>query len=208
MRAKSDKGRRFSANSGKLDNPVTVAQIVKSYRTNGEVVVKLTNDLLEDLDRKEPVFIYFDELPVPFFIEEFNFKGNSGAVVKFTTVNDLSASEELVRRKIWVESASVDAEAMEELAQEDMGAYLRGFILYDAEDDEIGEISDYYDYPNNPCIELIPVDGVKSLLAASEDESEPILLPFQEEFILAFDPEERVIRMDIPKGLIEKSEIK
>ena len=87
MGAGAERGGRLSANSGKLENPIAVAHIVKSYNTNGEIVVKLTNDLLEDLERKEPVFIYFDELPVPFFIEKFSTKGNSGAVIKFDNVN-------------------------------------------------------------------------------------------------------------------------
>ena len=68
MCAKAKKATTLWANSGKLASPIAVAQIVKSYNTNGEVVIKLTSDLLEDLNRKEPVFIYFDELPVPFLL--------------------------------------------------------------------------------------------------------------------------------------------
>ena len=166
MCAKAKKVVALSANRGKLERPVVVAQVVKSYNTNGEVVVKLTNDLLEDLERKEPVFIYFDELPVPFFIEKFSTKGNSGAVVKFKSVNDLAHSEELVKRKIYIEASSANAEALDELAQDDMGAYLAGFTL------------------------------------ENEEGKEPLLIPFKEEFIISFDPEQRKIQMEIPVGLI------
>ena len=40
MGAKAKKRVKLSANSGKLENPIVVAHIVKSYSTNGEVVVK------------------------------------------------------------------------------------------------------------------------------------------------------------------------
>lgn len=202
MCAKAKKVVALSANSGKLERPVVVAQVVKSYNTNGEVVVKLTNDLLEDLERKEPVFIYFDELPVPFFIEKFSTKGNSGAVVKFKSVNDLAHSEELVKRKIYIEASSANAEALEDLAQEDMGSYLSGFILINENDQTVGRISNYFDYPNNPCIEVILADGVKSPLSDSDENNEPVLLPFQEQLIMAFDPQEGVIQMSIPTGLL------
>ena len=202
MSAKTKKGVKLSANSGKLERPIVVAQIVKSYNTNGEVVVKLTNDLLEDLKKTEPVFIYFDELPVPFFIEKFSTKGNSGATIKFTTVNTIERSEELVKRKIYIEASSASQEALEELAQDDMGAYLSGFTLVNGEGKTVGTISNYFDYPNNPCIEVILADGVKSPLLDSDENSEPVLLPFQEQLIMVFDPQECVIQMSIPAGLI------
>ena len=202
MGAKTKKVVKLSANSGKLENPIVVAHIVKSYSTNGEVVVKLSNDLLEDLERKEPVFIYFDELPVPFFIEKFSTKGNSGATIKFTTVNDIERSEELVKRKIYIEASSASEEALEELAQEDMGSYLSGFTLINGEGKTVGTISNYFDYPNNPCIEVILADGVKSPLADPDQDNEPVLIPFQEQLIIAFDPQERLVQMEVPAGLL------
>ncbi len=212
MCAKAKK-EKHSANSGKLQSPVAVAQIVKSYNTNGEIVVKLTSDLLEDLDRKEPVFIYFDELPVPFFIEKFNTKGNSGAIVKLNSVNDLAHSDELVKRSIYIEASSVSADALEEAGAESMGDYLAGFILVDDKERVIGEITNYFNYPNNPCIEVLLAEGITSILQENSNGSrkantstssqDPILLPFQEQFLLAFDPQERTIQMQIPSGLID-----
>ncbi len=202
MGAKAKKRSCLFANSGELDNPIAVAHIVKSYNTNGEIVVKLSNDLLEDLEKREPVFIYFDELPVPFFIEKFSTKGNSGAVIKFDNVNDLAHSEELVKRKIFVEASSVSQEALEEFAQEDMGAYINGFTLLDGSGKTVGRISDYFDYPNNPCIEVVLAEGVKSPLSDSDENNGTVLLPFQEQLIMAFDPQQREIQMEIPSGLI------
>ena len=192
------------ANSGKLGSPIAVAQVVKSYNTNGEVVVKLSSDLLEDLNRKEPVFIYFDELPVPFFITRFTPKGNSGAIVKFCTINDMDHSEELVKKTIFIESSSADSQALENYAQENFEKYITGFALYNQDDIFIGDIAMYHNFPNNPCIEVDLAENIHSSLSDnSSAESESVLIPFQESLIMAFDAENQEIQMEIPSGLIE-----
>lgn len=203
MCAKAKKATTLWANSGKLNSPIAVAQIVKSYSTNGEVVIKLSSDLLEDLNRKEPVFIHFDELPVPFFIDRFTPKGNSGAIVKFSTVNDMEHSEELVRRTIFIESSSATPEALESFAQENFEDFIAGFDLYDQSGNFIGEITSYYNYPNNPCIEVELAEGIYSALSENAStEHESLLIPFQESLIMAFDAENREIQMNIPAGLV------
>ena len=54
---------------------------------------------------------------------------------------------------------------------------------------EVGEITDFMDIPNNPCIEV-------------ETENGAVILPLHEDFILSIDPENQEIIMQIPAGLI------
>lgn len=165
-----------------------VAQIVKSYDVNGEVVIRMTSGILDDYNfKKEPVYICFDGLPVPFFISSFKTKGSNGALVKFETINDFSHSEELVKKEILVDSATIDPDSIELDEDEAMAAFLIGFKVKDGSGSLVGEISDYYNYPNNPCIEL---EG-------------KWLVPFNEDLILKLDNKKRVITMTIPAGLLE-----
>lgn len=165
-----------------------VAQIVKSYDVNGEVVIRLSSGILEDYNfKKEPVFIIFDGLPVPFFITSFKTKGSNGALVKFETINDLSHSEELLKKEILVDSSTIDPNSIDMDEDQAMAAFLMGFKVKDQNGKLVGEISDYYNYPNNPCIEL---NGKH-------------LVPFNEELILKLDNKKRVIAMTIPGGLLE-----
>lgn len=164
-----------------------VAQIVKSYHTTGEVVIKLTGSLLEDYNTKEPVFICFDELPVPFFIETFRTRGNSGAIVKFETINDLRHSEELIRKEICLPAASPDEKSL----REDIGSFLKGVKVIDQNGAQAGVISGYFEYPNNPCIEI----------TAPGPGKEPYLVPFNEELVLKFDARKKILRLHIPEGL-------
>ena len=46
-----------------------IAKILKSDGTDGGLLISERGvDFFSDIDRKEPVFIEFDGLPVPFFI--------------------------------------------------------------------------------------------------------------------------------------------
>ena len=165
-----------------------VAQVVKSYDVNGEVVIRLSSGVLEDYNfKKEPVFIIFDGLPVPFFITSYKSKGTNGALVKFETINDFSHSEELVKKEIYVDSTKIDPDSIELDEDEAMAEFLIGFKIKDQSGKQVGEISDYYNYPNNPCIEI---NGEH-------------LVPFNEDLILKLDHKKRIITMTIPGGLLD-----
>ena len=165
-----------------------VAQIVKSYDVNGEVVIRFFSSILEDYDiKKEPVFINFDGLPVPFFITSLKKRGANGALVKFETINDMSHAEELLKKEILVDASTIDPEELDMDEDEAMAAFLIGFKVKDQSGREVGEISEYYNYPSNPCIEI---DG-------------KYLVPFNEELIIKLDPKKRVMSMTIAAGLLE-----
>lgn len=164
-----------------------VAQIVKSYSTTGEVVVKLLSNALEEI--KGPVFIYFDELPVPFFISNITYRGNSGAIIKFTTINDFSHSQELLKKGVYIDKNSlnnIDDYSIENSDSNSIAEFIIGFKLYNSNNNHIGEVTDFYNYPNNPCIEV----------------NNSILIPFHTDLIIDFNPNEQTITMQIPNGLL------
>ena len=165
-----------------------VAQIVKSYDVNGEVVIRFFSSILEDYDyEKEPVFINFDGLPVPFFITSLKKRGANGALVKFETINDMSHAEELLKKEILVDASTIDPENLDVDEDDAMAAFLIGFKVKDQSGKLVGEISEYYNYPSNPCIEI---EG-------------KYLVPFNEELIIKLDPKKRVMAMTIAAGLLE-----
>jgi hypothetical protein len=54
---------------------------------------------------------------------------------------------------------------------------------------EVGEITDFIEIPNNPCIEV-------------ETENGAVMIPLHEDLILSIDPEYQEIIMQIPEGLL------
>ena len=190
-----------------------IAQVLKSNGTDGELVMSFRNIAPEDINLEEPVFIVFDGLPVPFYIETFTKRGNSKALVRITGVYNQEDVEEIAGKAVYIE----EGEEAELSLEEDGYAALVGWMLLtpsttlsdspatqsnspvtlsdsegspqDIELIEVGEITDFIDIPNNPCIEV-------------ETENGAVMIPLHEDLILSVDPEYQEIIMQIPEGLL------
>ena len=196
-----------------------IAQVLKSNGTDGELVMGFREIAPEDINLQEPVFIVFDGLPVPFYIETFAKRGNTKALVRLTDIRSQEDVEELIGKAVYVEDDQIEELSLEE----DGFAALVGWMLltpempdqveHDEDDDghdvdevghdededviagltgnliEVGEITDFIDIPNNPCIEV-------------ETENGAVMIPLHEDLILSVDPEYQEIIMQIPEGLI------
>lgn len=181
---KSRTARSFDANKGILHGALCVATVSKAFGTDGEILVKFTPDAPDSLfDMLEkgchlPMFINFENLPVPFYIEKISFRGSNGAIIKFATVNDLSYAEELTGSKIFME-----------LAEENESQGLVGFTALDEKGMEIGKISAFLDIPMNPCLEI------------SRKDSGSFVTPVNEDLLLDINEDERTISIIVPQGL-------
>ena len=177
------------------DNLQQVAQVLKSNGTDGELVMGFREIAPEDINLKEPVFIVFDGLPVPFYIESFTKRGNTKALVHLTGICSMEDVEEIAGKAVYIE----DDQLPEMSIEEDGFAALVGWTLLTPADDleeddeptliEVGEITDFLDIPKNPCIEV-------------ETENGAVMIPLHEDFILSVDPEYQEIIMQIPAGLL------
>ena len=175
------------------DNLQQIAQVLKSNGTDGELVMGFREIAPEDINLNEPVFIIFDGLPVPFYIESFAKRGNTKALVRLTDICSMEDVEEIAGKPVYIEADNLPEMSLEE----DGYAALVGWMVLTPEnaDDmdsdlyEVGEITDFIDIPNNPCIEV-------------ETENGAIMIPLHEDLILSLDPEYQEIIMQIPAGLI------
>ena len=176
-----------------IDNLLQVAQVLKSNGTDGELVMGFRDIAPEDINLEEPVFIIFDGLPVPFFIESFTKRGNTKALVHLTDISSMEDAEEVTGKAVYVDDSQVPEMSLEE----DGYAALVGWMVLTVDGElteesdlfEVGEITDFMDIPNNPCIEV-------------ETENGAVIIPLHEDFILSIDPENQEIIMQIPAGLL------
>lgn len=158
-----------------------IAKILKSNGTDGGILIGVRDIEIGQIDLKEPVFIEFDGLPVPFFIEDLAQKGTSKAVVHLTDIRTLEDAEEIVGRAIYMEG-----EWEEEGDEEDF----TGWIIQD-KGLAIGTVTGMEPIPGNLCLYLKP----------NADGSEEVLIPLHEDFILGADPEKKILNLDLPEGL-------
>lgn len=164
---------------------VQIARVNKSNGTEGGLILSFKDFSPEDIDTQEPVFIYMDGLPVPFFIEDFTVKGQR-ALVTLTDIHSLDDAEELVGQDIYINEADYGEIVSDE--EEDLSDIV-GWALLNEDGAKVGTIADYEDIPGNPCIYADTAGGQS-------------MIPFHEDLILSVDEERREIAMRIPEGLI------
>lgn len=139
----------------------------------------------EDIDIQEPVFIYADGLPVPFFIDNISPKGTDKAFVKLVDIDSYSDAEELVGQSVYA-----DGDSYENLSEpDDEFADLIGWSLLGSDEKKVGVISDFEDIPGNPCLYVDTDNG-------------QVMIPVHDELILSIDENRRELTMEIPEGLI------
>lgn len=167
------------------ENLIPIARIVKSNGTEGQLLMSFRDVMPEDIDIQEPVFIYADGLPVPFFIDSIAPKGSDKAFVKFVDIDNYADAEELAGQMVYA-----DSESYEDLSEdEDEFADLIGWSLLDSGGKKVGVVADFEDIPGNPCLYV-------------DTENGQVMIPVHEELILSIDEKNRELTMEIPDGLI------
>ena len=152
-----------------------IAKILKSNGTDGGILVSLRGVEAEEIDLKDPVFIEFDGLPVPFFIQSIQRKGTSRAVLHLNDVQNLSDAEELVGKEIFAEGEDEESDELD----------FTGWTLLNR-GEKLGEITGMEPIPGNLCLYL----GEK-------------LVPLHEDFVISCDPDSRQLDLDLPDGLFD-----
>jgi 16S rRNA processing protein RimM len=151
-----------------------IAKILKAYGNEGDVLAGSTTFNLQEISSKEPVFIEFDGLPVPFFIEKSISKGNGRCIWHLTDTDNLTDAEELAGRTVYIE------DELEDDSEEDF----TGWTLFD-NGKRLGIIDGMELIPGNPCLRMGDT-----------------LIPLHEDLILDIDPDARTLDMAVPKGLL------
>ena len=160
---------------------LAVAKVIKSFGTDGGLLLSSSVDF-GTLDFKEPVFIVFDGLQVPFFILDYQPKG-SRAVVHLNDVLNLEDAEEMVGRTIY---ADVELEEDDEMD-------FTGWTIIDR-GRELGVCTGLEPIPGNPCLEV-------QIGSPSESAKDSVLIPLHEDFIAGIDEDARILSLNLPDGL-------
>ena len=151
-----------------------IAKVLKSNGIDGDILIGIRDIEIQDIDLKEPVFIYFDGLPVPFFIESISPKGTGKAIVHITDVNSLKDAEEIVGEGIFIDA-------------EEEGEQENDFIGWEVFDkgERIGAVTGIEPIPGNLCLYI----GEK-------------LIPLHEDFIIEADPQKKELFLELPEGIM------
>ena len=160
-----------------------IGVIGKAHGVKGELSIQIDDDVFDRVDA-EYLVLKLDGIFVPFFMEEYRFKSDSVALVKFEGVDTQERARELTGVEVYFprELAEQDEEA--ELSY----AALVGYTLIDNNSGKpVGTIAYVDEQTINIMFEL--EDGR--------------LIPASEELIVDVDQKARTITLDIPEGILE-----
>ena len=151
-----------------------IAKILKSNGTDGGLLIGVRDIEVGQIDLQEPVFIEFDGLPVPFFIQDLQQRGNSKAIIHLNDITSLADAEEVVGRGLFIEGEWEEEEEMD----------FTGWTLLNR-GVEVGTVTGMEPIPGNLCLYVGDA-----------------LVPLHEDLIISADPAAHTLNLDLPEGLL------
>ena len=165
-----------------------IGRIGRRHGTRGELMLRLTRTI-EDCAGNVPdcLFITIDGLPVPFFIDEWRNKNSTSLIVKFDEVDTEAQVTELIGCE-----ASMPTAELEERKSEFIGwQTFKGYRIEATDGAPIGHIT------------AVDDRNINILLYVTTNNGCEVLLPLHEDFIHELNHKARLLRLTLPKGLLD-----
>lgn len=170
----------------KKEDVVKIGQFNKPHGIHGELSFTFTSDIFDRCD--SPYFICeMDGILVPFFIEEYRFRSENGALVKLEKIESDSDARVFTNKDVFYPLSYINED--EEVHAGDK--MLVGFTLYDTKAGEIGEIVEIDDATMN------------ILFVIETPAGDELLIPAVDDYVVSLDPQTKKIVMNIPEGLLD-----
>ena len=159
-----------------------IGRLGKAHGVKGEVSFQFDDDIFDTADA-DYLILDIDGILVPFFMEEYRFRNDSLALIKFCDVDTQQRASELTGCDVYFPRSIADEQA-EGLSL----SSLVGFDLIEANGKgKVGTIAAIDDTTQNILFEL--EDGT--------------LIPASDDLITDIDTQQRQITMNIPEGLLD-----
>ena len=158
-----------------------IGRLGKAHGVKGEVSFQFDDDIFDRVD-SDYLILEVDGILVPFFIEEYRFRSDTVALVKFEDVDTQQRAQELTGCDVYFPRSLADDDETPSLSM------LIGFdVVGVTTGTTVGRIAAIDDSTANLLFEL--EDGR--------------LIPAAEELITNIDSKNKVIKMTIPEGLLD-----
>ncbi len=166
----------------KKEEVYKIGRIGKAHGVKGEVSFSFDDDVFDRVDA-DYLILEVDGILVPFFMEEYRFRSDNTALVKFEDIDTQDRARELTNCDVYFLRSEADDEE-EELTY----SFLVGFnIIDDKSGRNVGTIASIDDNTLNILFEL--EDGT--------------LIPASEELITDIDKDNKTITIALPEGILE-----
>ena len=166
----------------KQEDVYKIGRLGKAHGVKGEVSFQFDDDIFDTSDA-DYLILEIDGILVPFFIEEYRFRNDALALIKFCDVDTQQRASELTGCDVYFPRSIAD-----ESTEGPSLAMLTGFDIVDSSNHTVlGKIASVDDTTQNFLFEL--EDGR--------------LIPASDDLITNIDTTRRQITMHIPEGLLD-----
>lgn len=169
----------------KKEEVFKIGIINKPHGVKGEVSFTFTDDIFDRVEDCDYLVLLLDGILVPFFIEEYRFRSDNVALVKFEGIDSTEKARILTNVEVYYPVKFMDDQ--EEISSWN---YFIGFRVEDVHHGCLGTVVDVD-------------DATMNVLFVIENGDEEVLLPAHEEFILDIDRKKKILKVDIPDGLLD-----
>ena len=169
----------------KKEEVFKIGIINKPHGVKGEVSFTFTDDIFDRVEDCDYLVLLLDGILVPFFIEEYRFRSDYVALVKFEGIDSTEKARTLTNVEVYYPVKFMDDQ--EEISSWN---YFIGFRVEDIHHGCLGTVVDVD-------------DATMNVLFVIENGDEEVLLPAHEEFILDIDRKKKILKVDIPDGLLD-----
>ena len=159
-----------------------IGKLGKTHGVKGEISFLFDDDVFDRVDA-DYLILKVDGIFVPFFLEEYRFRSDANAIVKFEDIDTQERAKELTGCEVYFprELSDSDDDSIS-------WAAIVGFDIIEAESgSKIGRIASVD-------------DATLNILFCLEDGR---LIPASEDLITAIDQQDRSITMHLPVGLLD-----
>ena len=159
-----------------------IGKLGKTHGVKGEISFLFDDDVFDRVDA-DYLILKVDGIFVPFFMEEYRFRSDANAIVKFENIDTQERAKELTGCEVYFPLELVDSDS-----NSISWAAIVGFDIIDATTGQpVGRIASIDDSTINILFEL--EDGK--------------LIPASEELITDVNKDNRTITIDLPQGILD-----
>lgn len=170
----------------KREDVYRIGQLERPHGVRGEITFRFVDDVFDSVET-DHLLIELDGILVPFFIEEYRFKSNEVALLKFEDIDTQMQAREISGCDVFFQRAR-SGDDVDHLSWSEIVGY---------------KILDAQTYKPVGVVKGVDDSTINVLFEVAANDGREILIPADANLITKVDNNTRVIAMNIPQGLLD-----
>ncbi|MEJ5055405.1 ribosome maturation factor RimM [Sphingobacterium sp. MYb382] len=168
-----------------IEESFYIGYITKTRGLKGEMQLFFEFEDYLDLDF-DVLFVEMNKKLVPYFVDGLKIQKNSTAYLNLEDVDHIDKAQPLIKKKVYLSLDKMPERDPDDFRYTD----LVGYLVIDEQEGEIGELIHVQEMP-------------QQFMATVAFEEKELLFPLNDDLIVGIDPEEQVLVVNLPEGLVD-----